>query len=150
MSLDFDLTKVSVKFKSIEVKPEMKVPGFMSYEKNGKRYMQNPITKTLIFATMSVGMGEITEDNALEFYTRYVWVNRVAGFDIEVGVWDNKSKEWTFRDLTLQDVRNHIGLRTNVSLETAGAWRKRIGEMYFKTIMNHAEADPDKAVAVSV
>ena len=32
--------------------------------------IQNPVTTTLIWATMAVGLGEISEENAEKFYSR--------------------------------------------------------------------------------
>ncbi len=69
-----------------------------------------PITTAIIFGTMSTGIGEITEKNYVEFYHRYAMVN--AGHNLP---------------FTLQDVRNHIGLSTNVfPNEKTSSWYKRI------------------------
>lgn len=62
--------------------------------------------EALIFATMAVGMGEITEDNAQEFYTR-------------LSFWEKVNGAYRFGDgealyFTPEDVKRFIGLRTNV------------------------------------
>jgi hypothetical protein len=57
------------------------------------------ITQSIIFATMSVGIGEITEENVHEFWMRYSIFAANPYF-------------------TVEDVRNHIGLKTNVSTIT--------------------------------
>jgi hypothetical protein len=72
----------------------------------------NPVTENLIFATMSVGLGEITEKNHVEFYLR-------------LGVADSLS-QWPGRrtHIKLEDVKAHIGLVTNVSDESITKWFK--------------------------
>lgn len=68
--------------------------------------------ESLIFATMFVDMGEITEQNHEEFYQRYVQFNMARG-----------SSDLY---LTLEDVKGAIGLSTNVFTTTPAAWRKRL------------------------
>lgn len=74
-------------------------------------------TQTLIFATMSVGLGSITEKNAEEFYRRLAWVERDGAF--------RRSSEGDV-PFTLEDVKAHIGMTTNVSDETKSKWNKRM------------------------
>jgi hypothetical protein len=73
-----------------------------------------PVNKqeSLIFATMFVDMGEITEKNHEEFYERYVQFNMACGY--------------TDLYLSLADVKSAIGLSTNVFTTTPAAWRKRL------------------------
>lgn len=66
--------------------------------------------ESLIFATMFVDMGEITEKNHEEFYTRYIQFNMACGYQDLY--------------LTLDDVKTAIGLSTNVFTTTPAAWRK--------------------------
>jgi hypothetical protein len=61
------------------------------------------VTQNVIFSTMFVDMGEITEANAAEFHARLVMFYRVAGDDLSV---------------TPADVAAHIGLKTNVITKT--------------------------------
>jgi hypothetical protein len=66
--------------------------------------------ESLIFATMFVDMGEITEANHKEFYKRYVQFNMACGYpDLY---------------LTGKDVKDAIGLNTNVFTTTPAAWKK--------------------------
>ena len=69
--------------------------------------------ESLIFATMFVDMGEITEKNHEEFYERYVQFHMATGHGDELY-------------LTLEDVKAAIGLSTNVFTTTPAAWRKRL------------------------
>jgi hypothetical protein len=135
MSLNYDIQKVPTKVKRILVEPEMKFPGFMTWKKNGKPYAMNPLTEKLIFATMSVGMGSINEQNASEFLARLIWVDRVSGTPrTEVTYWDKKKKKWAHRKMVLKDILDHVGLFTNVSDEPLKSWMKRLGELYYKEI----------------
>jgi hypothetical protein len=78
----------------------------------------NPVTHALIFATMSVGIGDIREKNMDEFVARFRIIEKLQGpFIIE----DGKG-----RRLEDHELAAHIGLRTNVSNETRAAWVRRI------------------------
>lgn len=70
------------------------------------------VKESLIFSCMAVDIGEITEANHEEWYGRYLQMYLAAG--------------WGDPYLTLQDVRNGIGLKTNVHTTTKAAWRKRM------------------------
>lgn len=69
--------------------------------------------ESLIFATMFVDMGEITEKNHEAFYERYVQFHMATGHGEDLY-------------LTLEDVKGAIGLTTNVFTTTPAAWRKRL------------------------
>lgn len=142
MSLDYDITKIPVKVKRLAVTEEMKVPGYMCYTKNGRKYMMSPLTHQLIFATMTTQIGEITEDTYQEFWVRLVWADRLSGRELKANEWDKKAKKWSERDLTVADVKAHIGLKTNVwPMEKRAAWIKRIGAMYFDELLRKAKQD---------
>src|SRR3954454_3669068 len=73
-----------------------------------------PVTELLIFTTMHTGMGSITEKNADEFYARMVIAHKL--YDIGIQMPDGKT--------VLLDpihVHQHIGLVTNVGMETRAA-----------------------------
>ena len=75
--------------------------------------MEWPHKESLIFSTMAVGIGTITEENHEEWYSRYLQVNLACG--------------WGDPYLSLEDVKNGIGLSTNVfPKETTAAFRKRM------------------------
>jgi len=78
----------------------------------------NPVTHGLIFLTISVGLGEITDSNADEFYARAHIVEQLHGAMCRIG------GEEVY--LTPQEVKQHIGLRTNVRNETRIQWAKRM------------------------
>ena len=71
--------------------------------------MMRPDTKSIIFTTMAVGLGEITEKNWLEFYARMNILERLHGYT----------------PIPPERLKEHIGLRTNVNNETRSQWIKR-------------------------
>jgi hypothetical protein len=76
-----------------------------------------PITNALIWATMGVGLGEITEKNAAEFYARVKLSEKLVGQMLNRG----PEPYW----ITAEDVRKRVGLRTNVSNEGRAKWVNR-------------------------
>jgi len=80
----------------------------------------SPKTNVLIFSTMSVGMGSITEKNWREFFARLDMLQRAPGY----AMLNDASGEPVY--FTPDDVFAHVGLRTNVSNETTGKWATRI------------------------
>jgi len=81
----------------------------------------NPVTHALIFATMSVGMGRITEGNAPEFYARLNIMERLHGDMIHRAEGFEGDPK-----ITPQEVRAHIGLYCNVGFETREEWTRRM------------------------
>lgn len=83
-----------------------------------------PLTWTLTLLTMAVGMGDITEKNYGEFYARLHLLETLSGggYLLERNGPDD---EWRNRLFTLEDIRKHIGLHTNVGPETRAQFIKR-------------------------
>jgi hypothetical protein len=71
------------------------------------------VTDTIIYMTIVVGMGEITEKNAAEFFARVELIQKLEGPTM-VGP-DGPC------NLTLDDIEKRIGLHTNVAMDT---WRQ--------------------------
>ena len=72
------------------------------------------VTASVIQHCMTTGIGEITETTWSEWWTRYVYFCRLSGTGDRMY-------------LTVQNVRDHIGLKTNVfPLETRNQWIKRM------------------------
>lgn len=95
----------------------------------------HPRTETIIWACMSIGLGRITTENALDFYARVSLFERLFGVSRRVFV-DGKH---IVAPITLDDIRAHIGLRTNVSNETHAKWSKRIVALYIDDTTRRAE-----------
>jgi len=77
----------------------------------------SPITHALIWHTTSIGMGSITEKNWQEFYRRVHTQERALGALL---LSDGKPHY-----IGPQDVRQHIGLTTNVAEISAAAFNGR-------------------------
>jgi hypothetical protein len=76
----------------------------------GRREL-NPVTNAIIWMCMATDIGEITAANAEEFYIRaYAW-ERMNGPMLRNG-------DGTERYLTAFDVREHVGIHTNVFPKT--------------------------------
>ena len=113
----------------------------------GEEYV-HPITNALVWATMSVGLNEITEANINEWEKRIAlayavaWISKsmvFAGFEE-----DGTTAKWEPRLITRTDLVNHIGLETNATYESPSAWRKRVMERMEQEglrELKHAEKD---------
>jgi len=75
-------------------------------------------TKAIGFRAMNIGMGEITKKNHEEFYRRFKITDAVCGSSIR-----NEDGE-VF--ITLDDIKDHIGLRINVSLFTKAKFKSNM------------------------
>jgi hypothetical protein len=96
----------------------------------GEEYV-HPTTNALVWATMSVGLNEITLGNIDEWEKRLALAYSVAWISksmVFAGYEDDGNIKWEPRLITRADLVNHIGLETNASYETAGVWRKRVME----------------------
>jgi hypothetical protein len=71
-------------------------------------------TEAIIFATMSIGMDEITTDNAGEFYSRIKILEGVIGSMVVVQEGD-KFHDYYFNTA---DIARRVGLKTNGGRET--------------------------------
>ena len=79
------------------------------------------ITECLIWYTMAVDLGSITEDNIDEFCTRmYITDNASTPM-----MYDGKEH----RSITYAEVKDRIGLSTNVCHRTKAQFSKRIASM---------------------
>ena len=84
----------------------------------------NPVTEALIWGTISVGMGQITDKNVDEFAARFRVIEKIHGAMLYKPNPEGKGKlDWYLSD---EDFIAHIGLWCNVSYETRPAWASRI------------------------
>jgi len=91
MSLDYDLTKIQ-DHKNVCWNPNGKI---------------NPITEIIIFMTVGVGIGDLSEENATEFYKRVdIWQRLMSPL--------LRNNDGTSYYITPEDISDHIGLKTNV------------------------------------
>jgi hypothetical protein len=90
--------------------------------RKGERYL-NPVTDTLIWGTMIVGMGSITAKNWKKFYYRISFMEKM------VGAYRYSQVRGPIY-LTPKDIQDHIGLHTNAVTETEAKWLKRVYELH--------------------
>ena len=83
-----------------------------------------PITDALIWATMSVDLGRITEKNVDEFFTRLRMVEKIHGFLL----YKRDENKQQISLLTYAAVRRRIGLNTNVVDKSKAYFNKRMVE----------------------
>jgi len=79
---------------------------------------RTPVTELLIFTTIHVGLGEITEKNAAEFYARMIIIHKLH----DIGIVTPTGTVL----LDPEHVQKHIGLTTNVPNETRSEWTRRM------------------------
>ena len=79
----------------------------------------HPVTEYLVFALMGIGVNEIKVGNVDEVFRRVAIHQKLHGPALEYYI------PPTTIYVTLQDIKNHIGLRTNVSTLTAAEFNKR-------------------------
>ena len=122
MSLDYD-TKNIIGYKDLWV------------PSTEGRVKLNQLTETLIFSTMTIGMGDITKDNWKEFYSRCVILE--TGCYKDTGNDENGESIWEWEIVSPLDIYKHIGLHTNAPKMTKAQFAKhayqcRIDELYYK------------------
>ena len=105
MSLNYDLSEIEDWENRCRV---LRDDGTLSHVLSG-------ITEALIFATMTIDLGEITQKNHIEFYTRMMMYKFIT--------------PRAFEGVTLDDVKAHIGLTTNVMNTTPLKFNKKLGLM---------------------
>lgn len=88
----------------------------------------NVVTECLIFATMSVGLGSITEKNWKKFLARMVVLEKIDG------AYAKTSDGNPHFVATPENVYSHIGLKCNVADITDAAFRKNVFEMLERDI----------------
>jgi hypothetical protein len=97
------------------------------------------ISHSLIWATMSVGIGDLSEENLEEFYIRLKWLERDGAF--------MTSKEGPLF-FTLQMLRNRLGLHTNAGWETRSAWVKRQSKYMLDKVQRDVKKEMKEVVYV--
>ncbi len=122
MSLNWDLTKIK-NFKEV---------CYLEGGNDKEGFEHKPATHNLIWATMAITMGEITEKNYLEFYTR-------------ISLWDRMHNFSNDSRITIKQVHQHIGLTTNVfPKKTNAAWLKVLFKNYTRDIARQTEIEREE------
>lgn len=111
MALTWDVTNIE-NYKTTVWIPE-------PTEENPDAARMNPVTEVLIFGTMSVGLGSITDKNVDEFAARFRIIEKLHGPMLS-------AKDEKDRYVTDEEFIAHIGLACNVSNETRAQWARRL------------------------
>ena len=82
-------------------------------------------TDSLIWASMSIGMGSITRTNWREFYLRML-LDPYSKVNVYKDTGKTAVPEW--HRIKIEDVFNHIGLHTNASSKTRAQYLKQLYE----------------------
>ena len=113
MSLNWSLDKIEG-YKELCWKPALDKDGKQIIDEDGdERVTLEPITDCLIWGTMCVEMGKITEQDFEEFRRRLVEAHKV-GIAPSINFYNDEKDRWETRIPTLEEVKAHIGLSTNV------------------------------------
>ncbi len=96
---------------------------YWSDDKDHVRQM-HPITDALIWGSMSIGMGEITEKNHEEVFLRYDMQRRIFGARLRR--WDEDEGKAVDVPITLEHIRSHIGLWMNVSKMSKAQYKNQL------------------------
>ena len=121
MSLDWDLTKIKNRQETCWI------TGINDDGKSDRVF--NPITNGLIWYTLALGMGEITEKNCEEFYRRMVMHDKMSGTLLQKG--------GAPAYISFAEIKQHIGLHTNV-------WPKETDIQFFKKMMKNVKIPKDE------
>lgn len=139
MSLNFDLTAIPLEVRTIIADEDCRNPHYVEGKsdpenefdyRKGDRIM-NPVTRALIWSTLGVGIGKLTEDNLAEFAFRMKVTDGLYGKPVQEKQPDGS---WKARAFTLDELRAHVGLSTNVSFEKRVSWITRLGDNQVRDI----------------
>jgi hypothetical protein len=78
------------------------------------------LTETLIWAGASVGYGEITKKNYVNYHKRMAFIEAMRGVYLRTEV----RGKVVDRPITIDDIKKHIGLHTNWGNKSDSQWLK--------------------------
>lgn len=144
MSLDWQVDKIA------DYKTVCWIPTGEVDSEGEPRKRLNPVTEALIWATISVGIGEITAANAQEFYARLSAYERVSGALLIMPNDDGTASDHL---ITPADILAHVGLVTNVfPKESDAKFREklwRVGREYADRRWQKAQDRTDATAQVA-
>lgn len=119
------------------------IPGGSEVEQIGNCAVverMTPLTNCFIWATMGAGMGSITEENYSEFWLRVNLQEKLSGPFLGQKRAEGEGLEPRF--ITLEEVKAHIGLGTNVSYESWSSWTKRQVDSWRINVLRGQKMNP--------
>lgn len=104
------------------------------YIGEGEERRLSGLTETLIWASLSTGIGTLKESNYREAFARLAMIEKLNGAF-------RRTPQGQPVYLTLAEVRAHVGLYTNASFkdESRASWLKRIGENQLRDSLYDAD-----------
>jgi hypothetical protein len=105
-----------------------------------------PLTHALIWASMSIGIREITEENLPEYYARiHIWESLRGPYTSRR---DPETGKFKGKPVSVEDLRKRIGLWTNASTMSRTKWLKNLNTFLNQELdeyKGYAERDLKKA-----
>ena len=87
----------------------------------------SPITNTLIWSTMFVGFNKITNKNYKLFHQRLIELELASGGGLLV------AEDGHSRQPTIHEVKSHVGLSTNASVQSNSKWSRNLARIIQET-----------------
>jgi len=111
-----------------ELKAGIPYEAYLWWDKEEGCYVRNNhVTDKLVWGSMMIDIGKITEENVWEVYRRYQVWNRLGRCRVYIQSWEEGyGDDLRERNLTIDDIRSHIGLTTNVGDTSKAKFRNRI------------------------
>mgnify|MGYP001085905339 FL=1 len=110
-------------------------------ETSGQIQCQNRMIAAIPWWAMTLDLSTLTEKNIGEWWFRIQYAQKVGFAELDVGVFGDEG--WTYRPVTLEDLKTCIGLTTNVATTTRSKWLRRvtksIQDQVTRTITNEAQ-----------
>lgn len=91
----------------------------LCWKGEGQEQRMNAVTNALIWLQIPILMGEITEKNHVEVFKRISMYEKTQGAFVRYHTTGDYF-------ITLKDVKEHIGLKTNVREETFAKFKKEL------------------------
>ena len=107
----------------------------------------NAETKSLVFGSMALGLSDITESNASEWYARWKMYEKYEDLYL-YSFFNEETNKYDRVYLTPDIIVKHIGLSTNASIETTTAWSNRFAKPRYKTETDRPTSVQTKAMII--
>lgn len=91
----------------------------------------NAETKTLLLGSMAIGIGDLTISNAAEAYARWKVLEKYDDIYL-YSSYNEDNSNWEKHYVTIDIVKKHIGMFTNVGFTTKKSWLRNLHESYMK------------------